>query len=402
MTTPIFRTSCINIVYLLAVLLVLTITSHQAAAQRSPAPIVDVHVHIMPDNNKNFTSSFEAALQLMDRYGVARSVIMSPPRPRLGPLGFNYKDFQNALSPHSDRFSFLAGGGLLNYVIHNGKKVTETVKREFVEKARQAIADGASGFGELSSLHISLSPKHGYSFAPANHPLLLQLADVAAGKNVPIDLHLDAVVSEMVTPPEFAQYPKNPPRFPATLGALERLLEHNRQARIVWAHGGSDQLGQMTPDRIGALMDRHPNLFMSLRVVGLRAPVQNKLFSGPPPEIEPAWMNLLERHSERFMIGVDGFYGGPIADLSQSTEPRMRATVRFLSLLPRGLARKIASENAIRIYSLPPINDKFYRSNIQPSGVPSVRGRLCRDGNLEHCRIMCDRGVRPACMRLNR
>lgn len=383
-----------------------------AAAQRSPVPIVDTHVHIMPDDNKSFDAAFAAALQTMDTYGIARAVIMSPPRSRRVKLNFDHAEFQSVLSRHAGRFSFLAGGGTLNLTLHSAAAsgiVTEEMKRQFADTAQQAISSGASGFGEMSSLHISLHPSHGYSYVTADHPLLLVLADVAAESDVPIDLHMDAVVSEMAAPARLVSFPNNPLRFPATIDALERLLAHNRRAKIVWAHGGSDHLGAMTPNRIRGLMDKHTNLFMSLRPVPPIAPVENKLLSGQPPMVDPQWMALLKRYSDRFMIGTDGFYvgasagGGPVMEFAGRNETRLRATVRFLSLLPHALARKIGAENAIRIYRLPATRN-IPSQSAAPSGVsrPASQGRLCIHGNLEHCRLMCNRGKKAACARLGR
>jgi hypothetical protein len=96
---------------------------------------------------------------------------------------------------------------------------------------------------------------------------------------------------------------------------------------------------------------------MSLRVVPPEAPVMNKLFSGG--RIEPAWAAVFARHPTRFVIGTDSFYLAPDAEglaapkaLAQRNEAKLRATGVFLKLLPPDIARKIATENAIRLYKL--------------------------------------------------
>jgi len=182
--------------------------------------------------------------------------------------------------------------------------------------------------------------------------------DIAANRDVPIDLHMDAVAGGMQTPARFADA-DNPPTLPGTLDALERLLAHNPKARLVWAHGGSDPLGAMTPLTVGSLMDRHSNLFVSLRVHGEGSPMQNKLLAGGA--IEPAWRALLVRHSDRFMIGTDSFYAaanlqgtGPGLTFGQRNVPRLKATIRFLSLLPLDIAGNLAHNNAVRVYKLAP------------------------------------------------
>jgi hypothetical protein len=254
----------------------------------------------------------------------------------------------------------------------------------------------------MSSLHISLLRQHGYSYVPADHPLLKLLADIAAANGVPIDLHMDAVRDEMKPPPRLAKLPNNPKIFPATLNALENLLSHNRQAIIVWAHGGSDHLGDLSATTVAGLIERHSNLHLSLRVSGPRAKTHNKLFS--PGRVNANWLSLLKRFPDRFTIGSDNFYADPegsgaIAEFSRNAEPRLRATATFLSLLPAYLAQKIGRDNAVRIYGF--VDGDAPTMPASSSTPPASRGR-CRDGNMAHCRIACSRGVSRACARLKR
>jgi Amidohydrolase len=401
----------IGAVALLGVLTIVTSGLQPAAAQKSPVPIVDAHVHFLPGSGLAFDEAVASAAQTMDEFGVVRSIVMSPPRDRRVRINYDYADFRAALSRYPGRFAYLAGGGTLNIQLHGQAghdAVSEAVTSNFATSARKAIDDGALGFGEMSSLHISLSRDHGYNYVPADHPLLLTLADIAAARDVPIDLHMDAAAAAMPPPPRLAQLPNNPPVFPATLNSLERLLSHNRNARIVWAHAGSDQLGDLTAQRVSALMDRYPNLMMSLRVVGPQAPAHNKLFSGR--DLDPDWLSVLKRHADRFVIGTDNFYAGPdaagpatITKFSQPNRPKMQATALFLSLIPRDLAEKIGWRNAVRIYKLIDLEKTLpAAADENARAVPTPRAGLCRDGNMDHCRIACERGVKPACARLER
>jgi hypothetical protein len=124
-----------------------------------------------------------------------------------------------------------------------------------------------------------------------------------------------------------------------------------------------DPFGGMTPQLVGRLMDAHPNLYMSLRVappplesvqrLGLR--IRNKLMD--ENGLDRAWLAVLKRHADRFVLGTDSFFiveGGksPVGAFVAGNESKFLATNYFLSSLPRDLARKIASENAVRIYRL--------------------------------------------------
>ncbi len=325
-------------------------------------PIYDVHMHIIGgQHNDQFGGAVDAALKAMDSYGVRKAVVMSPPRSPQIKQNFDYPDFIQYVRAHPNRLAFMGGGGALNPLMHSvadPAAVTDAVRRKFADSARAILKAGAAGFGEMSSLHISLSPSHGYNFVPADHPLLLLLADIAAENDVPIDLHMDALAKSVPTPRRFA-HNQNPPTLPATLPALERLLTHNPKAKIVWAHGGSDQLGELTAGLVGRMMDRYSNLYMSLRPVPPPAPVANKLYT--LQGIDPAWRRVLMRHSDRFVIGNDCFFlapeaksGGAPYEFSQGNERHLRAMRAFLDLLPPDLARKIAYQNAARLYKLGP------------------------------------------------
>jgi predicted TIM-barrel fold metal-dependent hydrolase len=383
-----------------------------AVAQKSSPALIDVHAHLSPGPGLTFDQAAKEAIRAMDRFGVARAIIMSPPRPRDFSGNFDYPDFQNALKPHADRLVFAAGGGSLNLILHGNAdpaSVSETVRRQFAKVARRAVDAGAVGFGEMGSLHISLASKHGYSYVPADHPLLRLLADIAAERGVPLDLHMDAVTRHMKTPASLAKFPNNPGTFPATLDALERLLLHNPKAKIVWGHAGADHLGDFTPDAVGQLLDKHPGLIVSLKVAGPKAPLKNKLLAGR--KLNPAWRAVLTRHADRFVIGTDNFYAGPkIAvgappkEFSRTNVPKLQATQLFLSLLPANVARKIGSENAIRLYKLAtlPAAPAIASPPPAPSRAAPKKTGLCRDGNMEHCKIACQKGVKKACAKLKR
>ena len=338
-----------------------------ATGPSAAGPWVDVHMHLVagmtgrgPGSRSDFDSAVENAIREMDQFGIAVALVLPPPqvddqRP------YDHADFAAALRRFGGRFAYLGGGGLLNAMIHRYQdtaKVTESTKREFATAAEKIIDAGAIGFGEMALLHLSATQGHPYEFVPANHPLFLVLADVAARRDVPIDLHMDAVDGETPTPPNFSS-PPNPPRLADTIGGLERLLRHNPKARVVWAHGASDPVGPMSPTTIGRLMDAHANLFVSLRIVGAQAPtMKNKVLAAGG--IEPAWRELIVRHPDRFVIGTDSFMvaatmrgSGPGTTFAERSTPKLQATLHFLSLLPPELARKLARDNATRIYRLP-------------------------------------------------
>lgn len=184
---------------------------------QAPLPWVDVHMHLVGGRGGDFGGAVENAVREMDSFGIATAVILPPPQVDSQPFTYDHTAYAGALRRHPGRFAFLGGGGTLNATIHryaDPAKVTERVKTDFAAAAERLLDGGASGFGEMASLHISAMTGHPYEFVPADHPLFLVLADVAARRDVPIDLHMDAAEGGMPTPPRWAGG-ANPPTLPA-------------------------------------------------------------------------------------------------------------------------------------------------------------------------------------------
>jgi hypothetical protein len=338
------------------------------SAARAAAPRwIDVHLHTVGGVKRQFGEAVERAVAEMDARGLAKAVVFPPPFPRIGASAYDYTDYLPALKSFPGRFGFLAGGGTLNPTIQehgDPKSVTAEVRKNFVDLAMRMLDAGAVGFGEIAVLHLSLVPQHSFEQVPVEHPLLYALVEVAGTRQAVIDLHMDPVLKDDARTPAGLSIPPNPPTLKGNVAGFEKLLAHDRNARIVWAHGGSDFSGNMTPALIGRLMDVHPNLYMSLRPVppGVTAnpfglQFHNVMMSPKGPDA--AWLALLKRHSNRFVMGADAFIlsssvpaDGPLATLGKGNSGRLTAAGRLLSLLPPDLAQKIAVDNAVRLYKL--------------------------------------------------
>ncbi|MBI2999914.1 MAG: amidohydrolase family protein [Deltaproteobacteria bacterium] len=322
---------------------------------------IDVHAHLVGGRGgaQDYGGAVEAALQVMDQAGIDKMVLMPPPQVHDIPAVHDYDSFLSDVKRHPTRFTFLGGGGSLNVMLQGAGKDTspsERLKVRFEENAVEILGQGAAGFGEITAHHLSHLPGHPYESVAADHPLLTLLADIAARSNVVIDFHFDIVASDMNTPGWLAS-PPNPSLLRANLAAFERLLQHNRNAKIVWAHAGSDMLGHWTTDLSRRLLERHPNLYMSMRMAPGRAPQNHPLTRGG--EIRPDWLRLLRDFPDRFVIGGDQFFvspsvrgGGPAVAFSQRAPMIRERTRAFLEALSPDLARKIAYENAVRLYKL--------------------------------------------------
>ena len=85
-----------------------------AFAQKSSIPVIDVHAHLVPGTGLRFEKSLAAAVRIMDRYGIATSILMSPPRKAGIRQNYDVADFRAALKKYPGRFVYLGGGGTLN------------------------------------------------------------------------------------------------------------------------------------------------------------------------------------------------------------------------------------------------------------------------------------------------
>lgn len=341
-----------------------------SAAPQEPLSIIDTHAHLdqpqqpgrgspmdRMQRNAQGTANFGIgpALEDMDRNGYGVSILMPPPQSGRNAGAYDLESLQQAVRAHAGRFVLLGGGGTLNPMLQDtpAGEVTDAVRQRFRQRAEAILAGGAVGFGEMTARHLSLTqmgPQHPFEEVPPDHPLLLLLADIAAERGVPIDLHLDLTPHDMPLPARPHLGAANPSQLAENLAAFERLLAHNPQARIVWAHAGTDPLFTRNVQVQRGLLRRHPNLYMSLRVSR----------SGPHPSfamdggqrLKPEWLALIREFPDRFMIGTDRFHPPAGAGLRTPDDSLARARA-LVDQLPPELARAVAFENAQRVYGLP-------------------------------------------------
>jgi hypothetical protein len=272
--------------------------------------IIDTHVHLEnPGPSRNFAGAVESAIGRMDRFGIERILLSPPPMLSNNRFTFDVADMRSAIKAYPGRVWMIGGGGTLNALLQDTRpdRVDEGMRRRFRSQAEELLAAGAIGFGEIAIHHLSIrqmGPNHPYESIPADHPLLLLLADVAAERGVPLDLHFDLVPVDMPMPERPIFNPgKHPAELRENMSGFERLLSHNRKANVLWAHAGTEPLGMRVPQIQRELLSRHPNLHMSLRMNT----------GGPMPflaldeayRIKPDWLQLLKDFPDRFVIGTD-------------------------------------------------------------------------------------------------
>jgi predicted TIM-barrel fold metal-dependent hydrolase len=330
------------------------------SSSRAAEPeLIDTHAHLENMGGVGqFAAAREVAVAEMARLGIRRSLLMPPPQAPSNRSLYDIEELRRVVPAQDGRLLLLGGGGSLNPMLHQTapRDVDDRLRLSFRKRAEEILALGAVGFGEIAVHHLSLphmGSRHPYESVPADHPLLLLLADIAAEKGVPIDIHFDAVPRDIAPlPPPLLQSPSNPAEIEENLAAFERLLAHNRSARIVWAHAGSDPIRTRTPQLCRELLARHPNLYMSVRAA--RGAPHPAFALDENGRLKPGWLKLFEEFPDRFVLGSDMFHppqpGAVRAQVMKAALDNLRALV---DQLPPDLARRIALENAGRLYRLP-------------------------------------------------
>jgi hypothetical protein len=266
--------SCLAQSYVLAAV-ILSLSSSLFAAEVTETKndgavaIIDTHAHLIRGHRRRDPLPTGAqALRAMDSHRIQMVILLPPPFPPNQPGIYGFREIEPVARANPGRFGFASGGESLNPMIQRiaPDKVTPDLMREFQQEAEVIVKVGAAGFGEIAAEHFSSGRgNHPYEYAPPDHPLLLALADIAAQHGMPIDLHMEAVPRDM----PFPRRPsggRNPESLQENISGLERLLAHNGNAHIVWAHAGWDLTGERTVPLMRSLLEKHPNLYMSVKL----------------------------------------------------------------------------------------------------------------------------------------
>ena len=345
----------------LAATLLVAIGPWPGVAARAQTPsggvsFIDAHTHLMRHAGRGLrhrgfadgmseTAGVSAALAVMNRFGVAAAILAPPPLPwRNAEI---ISALMDAVLQNPTRFAFSAGGESLNSSIVDtpATSVTPEVLRRFEGEAEAIARTGAAAFGELAAEHFSSrSGNHPYESVSPDHPLLLALADIAAKYGMPIELHMEAVTRDMPFPVAEIAGPPNPATVHENIAAFERLLDHNRAARIVWVHAGWDLTGERTVPLMRRLLERHPNLYMTIKSDQHGTPATAPFLRDGG--LKPGWLAMLQQFPDRFIVGSDQFYSDP--ETGRTDRARL-----LVDALPAGIVNRIASENVKHIYRLP-------------------------------------------------
>lgn len=180
--------------------------------------------------------------------------------------------------------------------------IYEMVQAEF---ARGVTGDQAGPYKGIGEFHL-------YDSANANGPVARKLMQFAAKNKLAILAHVDDT-------------------------AIDLLMTHAPDARLVWAHTG---IGGAPVARVDALLAKFPQLMGELSYRPGLTCEGGKLC--------PEWRALLVKYPGRFMIGSDTW----VNQRWLYYDELMKGYRAWLGDLPPDLARKIAWGNAAGIYGV--------------------------------------------------
>jgi hypothetical protein len=119
---------------------------------------------------------------------------------------------------------------------------------------------------------------------------------------------------------------------------IDVVFEYAPDVVVIWAHAGTFPF----PEFIAQYLDRYPNLFIDTSVRDGRI--------APEGELAANWRALFTEHSDRVVVGVDTFSPNRWRRFDEVTD-EIRG---WLDQLPEEVARKLAYENASRLFGPAP------------------------------------------------
>ena len=334
-------------------------------AAESQVKYIDTHAHLFGFGKArgDYAGHARTAVAAMDKLGAALTIVAALPVPPGLHWTQDADELFKGTKDFPGRFAVVAGGGSLHPMIleaASAGSTSDSLRRKFIATAEKLAKLPIVAFGEMATDHFSMADWHPYQHAPADHPLYLALADIAAEHDLPIDLHMEAIETPASLNPRYRSS-LNPAKLVPNIPAFERLLAHNRKARIIWTHVGWDNAGQRTPALTRRLLAAHPNLYLAIKLAqGTIAP-DTPFFVRGSGRIHPAWRAVIDEFPDRFMVGTDEFHIGPASDRRKI--PQHAGSARLiLNSLPPALARRIGIDNPLTVYprlrdrnaSLPP------------------------------------------------
>jgi predicted TIM-barrel fold metal-dependent hydrolase len=247
-------------------------------------PLFDAHVHYKEPAWEPYPPT--TVLELMDKSGVAMALVSSTPDEGTIRLWEHAPErIVPELRPYHGRWgssNWTEAPDMFDYLM------------------RRLDAYPHSGIGEF----------HLHRVDPKDEALLRDIARTAVARDLFVHVH-------------------------SGKAPVELLFGFAPDLKIIWAHAGMSEPATV----VEAMMAAHPTLTADTSYR------ENDILR-PDNTVDPDWRQVLERFSDRFMVGSDTWVNGQWERYAEIIEVNRQ----WLSRLPRPVAERIAYRNAERLF----------------------------------------------------
>ena len=258
--------------------------------------IIDSHLHFLDFTQDS--DGFPSLVRAMDAAGVSESVVFGMPMAKK--WDYLMKERPAYYLSNDSRCYYYSG---TDHILANELlSAPEEIRKRFhpfccgfdctdkyaatqIERLLKMYPGFWCGIGELMSRHDDLTALTYFRM----------IYDLAADHGLPVLVHHNISPQNAIKP----LYEEE----------LIRALEHNRKCRIIWAHVGVSRRIELEELLIiaGQLLHDHPNLYVDISWIFFENYIRGEMMHGNyEPEIfAEMWAALIEKYSDRFMIGSD-------------------------------------------------------------------------------------------------
>lgn len=283
---------------LVAVALVLAAAGSPVLAADYSGPLFDAHLHYNEEawNGRSGPHPLSDVLARMQRNGV--KAVLANSRPN---------DNTRALAEARAQTQ-AAGVAVVPFIrLYRNR---EDYNNWFRDETIYALVQAEFARGTAAGPYRGIGEFHLYDSANANGPVAKKLMQFAEKNQLAVLAHVDDA-------------------------AIDLLMAHAPQARLIWAHTG---IGGTSVARVDALFTKYPWLMGELSYRPGLTCEGGKLC--------PEWRALLLKYPTRFLIGSDTW----INQRWLQYDELMQGYRRWLGDLPPELARKIAWDNGASLF----------------------------------------------------
>jgi Amidohydrolase len=196
-----------------------------------------------------------------------------------------------------------------------------------------------AGVGEIGFRHYIKAKGELEVNVPAAYGPLLAIAETAARLNMPLDLHAEPVE------------PDGKRHEAEVFGTIALMFERAPNLKLITSHNAMTNVHNAR-----SLLQAYPTLMMNVRFGGYGQQVNWANLEGLVDErrqLYEDWAVLFEEMPDRFMLGMDFFFGGE-GNVADHYAANIHLARRVLGSLPPPVAEKIGFNNARRLFGAPP------------------------------------------------